>query len=319
MKILVTGGFGFIGSSLIKYLNFKNQSDIDICEPRGAYESKWQNVVDLKYNRVLDVDYFNNSVVFDQYDAVVHLGANSATTQSADAFNWENNISFSTRLIKRINNSSKKPVIIFASSAAVYGNETVNFAESNEVKPTNFYGFTKLRVEKELQELNSIFSNIYFLRFFNVYGGREQHKGGMASPIYRWLTSSDSSIELFESLNPNFPQGQMKRDFIHVIDVCKVICHCIDNRRKGDIYNVGTGVATSWEDVAQAVFKTKGIADGKILYKKMPVSLINNYQYYTCANIDKLRNQLKYEHQFLNIEEGVKMTYDRIKEIYGNV
>ena len=143
------------------------------------------NASDLDYKTIISPRYFSDHVLVDKYDAVIHLGANSSTSQEADASNWENNISFSKRLINRVTSQRDKPVIIFASSAAVYGNETSDFSERLDVKPTNFYGFTKLMVEKEIEKLNN--HRIFCLRFFNVYGARERHKREMASPIYRWL------------------------------------------------------------------------------------------------------------------------------------
>jgi ADP-L-glycero-D-manno-heptose 6-epimerase len=319
MKILVTGGFGFIGSSFVKYLNNKGITNIDICEPKGKYESKWFNTTDLSYLKVIDSD---NNYCFTnyKYDAIVHLGANSSTNQEANSENWDNNIKYSNELIRRLDNHLNKPIFVFASSAATYGNETSDFSERLNVRPTNFYGFTKLETEKAAQSVNYK-NNIYCLRFFNVYGAREAHKVGMSSPIYKWLTSTSLShiIELFESSNPLFPTGKMARDFVHVDDVCSVIWHCINNKNKGGIYNVGSGVASTWEDVANCVFKARDIKCGSIVYKHMTQNLSKHYQYYTCANLEKLRKNLGYNKEFLSIEEGIKLTYKEIKEIYGNV
>jgi ADP-L-glycero-D-manno-heptose 6-epimerase len=319
MKILVTGGFGFIGSSFVKYLNNKGITNIDICEVKDQYENKWFNAVDLVYNHIIyseNIDY----IIHSNYDAIVHLGANSSTSQEANSQNWDNNIQYSNQLIKQANNNVNHPVIIFASSAATYGNETSDFSERLNVRPTNFYGFTKLQTEKAISAIQCN-SNIYALRFFNVYGAREAHKVGMSSPIYKWLTSTslNHTIELFESLNPLFPTGKMARDFIHVNDVCSVIWHCINSENKGGIYNVGSGVASTWEEVANCVFKTKEIKCGSIVYRNMTQSLSKHYQYYTCANLDKLRKNLCYNQEFLSLEEGIELTYKEIKEIYGNV
>jgi len=317
MKILVTGGFGFIGSSFIKYLNNKGITNIDICEPKGKYESKWFNTTDLFYSNIINSD--NPYCITNcNYDVIVHLGANSSTNQEANSENWDNNIQYSNELIKRFNNHVNKPIFIFASSAATYGNETSDFSERLNVRPTNFYGFTKLETEKAINSIDYK-NNIYSLRFFNVYGAREAHKVGMSSPIYKWLTLPNHTIELFESLNPLFPSGKMARDFIHVDDVCSVIWHCINSKNKGGTYNVGSGVASTWEQVANTIFKTKNINTGSIVYKRMPESVSKHYQYYTCANLNKLRNTLGYNQEFFSLEEGVQLTYKEIKEIYGNV
>ena len=317
MKILVTGGFGFIGSSFIRYINKKGITDIDICEPKGKYECKWFNVTDLFYSNIINSD--NPYCITNcNYDVIVHLGANSSTNQEANSENWDNNIQYSNELIKRFNNHVNKPIFIFASSAATYGNETSDFSERLNVRPTNFYGFTKLETEKAINSIDYK-NNIYSLRFFNVYGAREAHKAGMSSPIYKWLTLPNHTIELFESLNPLFPTGKMARDFVHVDDVCSVIWHCINSKNKGGTYNVGSGVASTWEQVANAIFKTKNISTGSIVYKRMPESISKHYQYYTCANLNKLRNTLGYNQEFFSLEEGIELTYKEIKEIYGNV
>ena len=319
MKILVTGGFGFIGSSFIRYLNKKGITNIDICELKGKYESKWFNTTDLFYSKIIHSD---NNYCFTNYnyDAIVHLGANSSTNQEANSENWDNNIQYSNGLIQRIDNHVNKPVFVFASSAATYGNETSDFSERLNVRPTNFYGFTKLETEKAINSIHYK-NNIYSLRFFNVYGAREAHKLGMSSPIYKWLTSTNlnHAIELFQSQNNLFPTEKMARDFVHVDDVCSVIWHCINSKNKGGTYNVGSGVASTWEQVANAIFKTKNISTGSIVYKRMPESISKHYQYYTCANLNKLRNTLGYNQEFFSLEEGIELTYKEIKEIYGNV
>ena len=319
MKILVTGGFGFIGSSFIRYLNKKGITNIDICELKGKYESKWFNTTDLFYSKIIHSD---NNYCFTNYnyDAIVHLGANSSTNQEANSENWDNNIQYSNGLIQRIDNHVNKPVFVFASSAATYGNETSDFSERLNVRPTNFYGFTKLETEKAINSIHYK-NNIYSLRFFNVYGAREAHKLGMSSPIYKWLTSTNlnHAIELFQSQNNLFPTEKMARDFVHVDDVCSVIWHCINSKNKGGTYNVGSGVASTWEQVANTIFKIKNIATGSIAYKRMPESISKHYQYYTCANLNKLRNTLGYNQEFFSLEEGIELTYKEIKEIYGNV
>lgn len=329
MKVLVTGGFGFIGSSLVKFLNDKGVTDIDICEIYGDFESKWQNVVDLTFNKVipsedlLDVLGFSNGLAYSNYDAVVLLGANSSTNQEPTLDNWHNNVNFPISILDKINTFAKKPTIIFASSAAVYGNETNNFAERLSVKPTNFYGYTKLNVDRYISKiqhsLDSHFlkPNIYSLRFFNVYGARELHKKGMASPIFKWLTG-DGNIKLLNSKNERFKNADMQRDFIHVSDVCSVIYHCLNLKdHNSGIYNVGSGSATSWEIIANEI--QKYFKAGSITYTDMSEDMNKYYQYYTCANLNKLHNVLGYRNSFLSIQEGIKITQKEIKELYGNV
>lgn len=315
MKVLVTGGCGFIGSSFIKFLNNKGITNIDICEPENNYQNKWKNLIDLRYNRILDPETVLENVAYYSYDAVVHLGANSDTSQLPNKENWDNNINFSRQLIYQSQNALRKPIIVFASSAAVYGKETVDFSERLNVKPTNFYGFTKLDTEKRIQSL-SINKNIYSLRFFNVYGGREMYKRNMSSPIFKWLNQEEKEIILFLSSNDNFKTSDMRRDFIYVYDVCEVIFHCLTSEVIGGTYNVGSGVATAWDIVAKEVFKAKNIDDGTICYALMPEKYIDHYQYYTCADLFRLRNELGYQKSFTSIKDGVRLTLEEMINLY---
>lgn len=317
MKIVITGGCGFIGSSLIRFLNSKKIYDIDICEPNGAYQSQWRNLIDLRYNKIISPAALLNVVDY-EYNVIIHLGANSDTKQKPSPRNWYNNIDFSKSLIDKVSLSSddNKPLFIFASSAAVYGKETINFEECIQVKPTNFYGFTKLDVEKYILGLIDN-KNFYSLRFFNVYGAREFHKeqNETCSPIFKWLNQKDSKINLFQSENPNFKNSQMKRDFIYVYDVCDIIYHCMNNAQSvGGIYNVGTGEAKSWENVAKAIFDAKGIS-GTVSFNLMPHSMRDHYQYYTCSNNNCLRTILGYKKNFTTLEEGIKLTYEEMNSL----
>lgn len=314
MRIAITGGFGFIGSSLVKFLNNLGINSIDIFE-QSSFPSKWKNAIDLNYDSV-----YSEDTLFDacyRYDAIIHLGANSSTSQEASTENWKNNITYSTHIINSSYRRVDKPVFIFASSAATYGSETKDFSERVNLKPTNFYGFTKLEVDKFIAKTYSDRDKVFSLRFFNVYGSREHHKAGMSSPIYSWLESQrgghPAKIKLFESSNLDYSWLSMARDFVHVEDVCKVIWHCMNQSRGGGIYNVGSGKATTWLEAAQeCISQTGNSGRSEIVRANMPDHMQKYYQYHTCADLTNLRNKLNYTENFLSIQEGIAKTLEEL-------
>lgn len=310
MQIAITGGFGFIGSSLIKFLNNLGINSIDVFE-RDSFASKWKNVIDLNYNAVYPESYFFD--ISHRYDAVIHLGANSNTNQEASAENWKNNITYSTQMLNSAYRKVDKPVFIFASSASTYGNETRDFSERLDLMPINFYGFTKLEVDKFIAKNYCDRNRVFSLRFFNVYGAREYHKEGMSSPIYFWLQAirhgRATKIKLFDSSDPSYSWISMARDFIYVEDVCRVIWHCMNKPADGGIYNVGTGKATTWIEAAnECISQTGNSGRVEIERMKMPDHIQKHYQYYTCADLRNLRDKLNYTENFLSIKEGVAKT-----------
>jgi ADP-L-glycero-D-manno-heptose 6-epimerase len=269
--------------------------------------------VGLKYSIVSLLDGIElwNPAFLSNFNFIIHLGANSSTTMEANAESWNVNFSISYKLID--NASSLNIPVIFASSASVYGNEEVDFSERVEgLHPTSFYAFTKLKIDEVIQKYVNGGSKIYSFRFFNVYGGkREQYKGPMSSVIYRWLNiPKNYPIQLFRSYRQDILNGDQKRDFIHILDLCKVIIFTMNLKLNlGGIYNLGSGVATTYNEIANEVANLQG---RKIEYKEMPDGIVNQYQYYTCANINKLRNVLGYTAPFITIKEGIQQSYNEL-------
>jgi ADP-L-glycero-D-manno-heptose 6-epimerase len=321
-KILITGGAGFIGSSLIEFLN--NQGITDITIINENWHGKWQNLNNLKYTDILNItskDFFenySNKQSFD-FDAVILMGANSSTISKPSVEVWNSNYVDPVRsldLLASLARGRNIP-IIFASSASVYGAEENDFSERvDNLYPLNFYAFTKLEVDKciakNLSNFNSLGINIYSLRFFNVYGGkREIYKGSMQSVISKWVSSKAGLIALYKSSNPRYGDGEQQRDFIHINDICKVIYHIINNGGPSGIYNVGTGEPITYRALATKVYEARGVAPEahNFVYRYLPPELMGQYQYRTCANIDRLRNVLGYKDPFISIDEGIKLAF----------
>lgn len=304
MKIAITGGFGFIGSSFIEFLNAQGVVDIDIYELEDSFR-QWSNLNGAKFSNIFT--QWNSET---EYDCVVHLGAYADPSIKSTKENWNNNAQFSQKIL-----AAKAKNIIIASSAAVYG-DTEDFTERNNLRPLNFYAYTKLWIDQKL-ETHPRAADIYSLRFFNVYGPKEEFKVGHNSPVYKWLTKRVSAkrvLHLYKSTR------KMERDFIYIEDVCKVIWHCMQQTGKGGIYNVGTGISTPWTNLCDMVMAARKLPhhdqDGNpnVTVVEMPEALRAAYQYYTCANLDKLRNSLGYSEPFTAIEDGIKKTWEILEK-----
>lgn len=288
-NILVTGFAGFVGSSLVEFLNKKGITPY-VYDPNFA--AQYKNLIGLKYyqlnNNVNDQSLYDR---FHNFSHIIHLGAHSQTNLEPNDENYCNNVSFIQRLVKCFPGSKH----IFASSASIYGNLD-KFTE-DLAAPESFYAFTKRRCELE-NELN-----FYALRFYNVFGPKELYKGDMASPVYKWLTTKEKQIKIYQ-------QNNMARDFIHIDDICEIIWFFMQNSPPKGIYNAGTGIASKWVDVANEVKKYNNLEIE--ICDQLPAHLQNNYQYYTCADLTKLRS-VGFNHKFLTLEEGIKKTYEKLK------
>lgn len=300
-SILVTGGAGFIGSELIQRLNYNGITNITILE-NDSFPTKWKNLVNLQYNEITTnlLSIKSNK----KFDYVIHLGAHSNTTLEPNIPNWNNNI----ELLKDLIWNLKYKKFIFASSASIYGNSKTFDEDSllNE-RPNSFYAFSKKQCDDYIRQINH--KNIFSLRFFNVFGKNESHKGNMASPIYKWLNqdiSEDNKIKLFKGINS-------ARDFIWVNDVCRIIETILYDRYtiNGGIYNVGSGIPEKWEEVAKTILRVRGLPEHLIEYIPMPENLKNGYQLYTKA--DLIKTQRSFSFAATNFETAVKCVYNQLK------
>lgn len=290
-QIYITGGAGFIGSSLVAFLNKFGIKPI-IIDNLEELGEKWKNIAGLQYSDLLD---YRDEICCDAEAIMIHLGANVSTTEPFNKKLWENNVKYTVKLI----GTFAWDRFIYASSAATYGSSS-DFRERFNCKPNNAYGFTKLTVDKFLIENNEFAesNSVYGLRFFNVYGfEREFHKGNMMSFPARCLNKDKINIYRY------YPEPV--RDFVYVEDVCKVIKFFIDSEASGGIYNVGSGRAISFEEVAKTV-----APKATIEYIDMPEEIKKGYQQYTEANLDKLR-AVGYKEEFKTIQEAYREYLDK--------
>ena len=312
--IIVTGGAGFIGSNLVKALNDKGLTDVLVVDDltEGV---KFRNLVDCQVIDYLDKDEFLQMVkqekdFTEKIEAIFHQGACSTTTEWDGRYMMENNYTYSKELLHYCLNH--KIPFIYASSAAVYGTgENFREAKENEA-PVNVYGYSKYLFDEYVRRfVTEPESQVVGLRYFNVYGPREQHKGSMASVAWHLNQQIQASgkVRLFEG-SGGYANGDQRRDFIHVDDVVKVNLWMLENSACG-IVNVGTGESRPFNDVAKAIVNWHG--QGEVEYIEFPEHLKDSYQSFTEADISSLR-QLGYKNDFLSVEDGVKQYLDVINQ-----
>lgn len=283
--IALTGAGGFIGSVILGYLNKKGITDVYLFDdlPTG---NQFRNLVGKKYQGLYSIKEIVTDVK--DFDAVIHFGANSNTLETDWSSIYEENVLSTRRWHDLCREHDKK--FIFASSAAVYGNGT---------GPLNHYAFSKLTSEKEI-------TNGVILRLFNVYGPNEYHKGRMASTPFHWFNQLNETGEMKVFDN----SSSYARDFIWVEDVARVVHHFLNNYHEG-IYDLGTGVSTDFETVADQCLKHFGI--GMKSYIPMPSDLQDQYQKNTCASIDYLESTGIDIKSFVNVNDGIKEYFNYLR------
>lgn len=308
--IIVTGGAGFIGSNLVKQLNDRGREDIIVVD-NLTDGTKFRNIADCAIMDYLDKEAFPGLLQQlserEPVDILFHQGACSTTTEWNGKYMMENNFTCSKNLFEFCVN--KKIPFVYASSAAVYGNSKVFSESPDNEAPLNVYGYSKLLFDQYVrQNRHRISSQVAGLRYFNVYGPREQHKGSMASVAWHFNQQIKDSgkVRLFEGCD-GYPDGGQQRDFIYVGDVVNVNLWLMDHPEISGIYNLGTGRAQTFNDVANAVLEWHG--KGHIEYIPFPENLLGRYQSYTQADITSLRFA-GYTDEFRTVEEGTKAYLD---------
>ena len=301
---IVTGGAGFIGSNIVHALNGRGQTDILIVD---RPKKDFGNLRDLRFADLLQPEKFlevlDGSALPGRIDAILHQGACADTTCTDERFMMDNNVSFSKAVLHFA--IERKIPLVYASSAAIYG-ANLDFQESsgNEA-PLNLYGHSKLIFDTYVRSmLPSISSPVAGLRYFNVYGPRENYKGRMASMIYQLYGQlrRDGRARLFEG-SGGFAAGEQRRDFVSVFDVVNVNLFFAGGPVRKGIFNVGTGQARTFNEVVKQLTRTLG--RGGVDYIPFPDGLREKYQSHTQADISALRAS-GYTNNFLSLDEGIE-------------
>ena len=308
--IIVTGGSGFIGSALVWGLNERGHEDILVVDQFETGQ-KWKNLRSLEYldymNKIQFLEHVENDTLPYDPDAVLHLGACSATTEEDLEFLMENNYRYTKELARWSLEHGAR--FLYASSAAVYGDGEKGYSDDHDripdLEPLNKYAFSKQRFD-EFALRQGWLNEIVGLRYFNVYGPNEYHKGEMRSVVNKSLPQArdEGVIRLFQSHRDDIEDGQQKRDFLYVKDAVNMTLHLLENEDTSGIYNIGTGQARPFDDLAEAIFDALD-EPSRIEYFEMPEHLRENYQYFTEADLTKLRDS-GYDQPITSLEEAVR-------------
>jgi ADP-L-glycero-D-manno-heptose 6-epimerase len=294
-RILVTGGAGFIGSALIWELNRRGLRNIAVADFLDE-DDKWKNLVPLQFADYIEADDLLQRIetsphVFSDVTTVFHLGACSNTTETDAAYLIRNNFEYTKTLAHFALEDARR--FVYASSAATYGGLEACLPESvalESLRPLNMYAYSKHLFDCYAQNTGML-PRITGLKYFNVFGPNEDHKGEMRSVVHKAFHQVQESgcISLFRSYRPEFSDGGQRRDFMYVKDAVAATVFLAERVNGDGLYNVGSGEATTWLALANAIFSALG-REPHIDFIDMPETVREKYQYYTCANIDKLRH-----------------------------
>lgn len=312
---LVTGGAGFIGSNIAHRLSQQGH-DVIICDWLETDNIKWKNLIGITVEHFIAPEDLLSTLpeLSGKIEAIIHMGAISATTETDGDLVVRSNFELSRSLWNWC--AAENIPFVYASSAATYGDGELGFVDGNllenttRLRPLNLYGWSKQAFDvwalSQIEKGRAAPPQWAGLRFFNVYGPRESHKGSMMSIVCRNYAAcaAGQPVKLFKSHKPSVEDGEQLRDFIHVEDCVNVVDFLLENRDRSGIFNVGTGQARSFRDLIVATYQACGHVEN-IEYVPMPEELRNRYQYFTQADVSHLRD-VGYDRSFLSLEEGVK-------------
>ena len=309
--IVVTGGAGLIGSATIWGINNQNLDNIWLVDLLESNSLKERNLENLNYQRNLDAVLFRqliseNNSELKNVKTIIHLGACSSTTETDEEYLNDNNFLYTKELCEwSLENNVR---FVYASSAATYGDGTFGMDDRDEdiekFQPLNLYGWSKQKFDI-LAQKNGWFDSIVGLKYFNVYGPNEEHKGDMRSVVskaYREI-SETKKMSLFKSYHPDYLDGEQKRDFLYVKDAVQMTIWLTQNCKSSGLFNLGNGTARTWLDLGNAIFRGLNI-EPDINFIEMPQMLRDKYQYFTQATIEKLKSH-GYNYELFSLEEAV--------------
>jgi ADP-L-glycero-D-manno-heptose 6-epimerase len=310
-RILVTGGAGLIGSALVWELNRQGCENIVISDRMGTDE-KWRNLVPLRYADYVDAGDLLQSVrdkasSLGKFDCVFHLGACSATTERDSDYLMRNNFEYTKELAHWAVAQSAR--FVYASSAATYGDGSQGMDDRTKdlhlLRPLNMYGYSKHLFDQYAARCG-LERRIVGLKYFNVFGPNEDHKADMRSVVHKSYAQilQTGRVSLFKSHRPDYKDGEQKRDFLYVKDAVKMTLHLAITPLASGLYNLGSGQANTWIQLTEAIFAALGRSP-QIDFIDMPANLQPKYQYYTCADITKLRST-GYKEEITPLAESVR-------------
>jgi len=292
-RVLVTGGAGFIGSALVWALNRCGCEHIVVCDRLGTDE-KWRNLTPLRFAHYVEADELLPRLqngALGKFNLVLHLGACSSTTERDASYLIRNNYEFTKDLAAW--SLANRTRFVYASSAATYGDGAAGMADDDAkldtLRPLNMYGYSKHLFDLHARRAGFL-DRIVGLKYFNVFGPNEDHKGDMRSVVHKSFgqVRETGVIRLFKSYRPDYRDGEQKRDFLYVKDAVAMTLHLAANEKAGGLFNIGSGNARTWLDLARAVF-TALKREPKIEFVDMPEAIRDKYQYFTEANLARLR------------------------------
>lgn len=310
-KLVVTGGAGFIGSALLWALNERGRSDIIVVDELD-HQEKENNIGPLRYEELVGIDEFQEKLRAGEYDsrgieAILHLGAISATTEKSWERLEQRNVGYSQDIIRWCVDRGAR--CIYASSGQTYGFGEQGYSDDHQLfdqlKTITLYGKSKLLVDIWARDAGYL-DQVAGLRYFNVFGPNENHKEGMRSVVAKQyeVIKAKGFIELFKSDDANYADGEQQRDFVYIKDAVAATLFFLDNPGANGVYNIGTGTASSWNQLARAMFAALQLPPD-IRYVDMPPELNGKYQYFTQADITKLR-AAGFKQEFMPLAESVE-------------